>query len=131
MMYLLGKPNPLRTYLQFTYHILFYVKVLTWDHSNFVVIKKWSTLTKLRRKSFCINGQFNLPDGFTKKMRKISQRNTFFQKKSYFRRYIAIVRPLKPRMSKTCARIFLFIIWISSAIVSIPSLLYSKTWTFT
>ncbi|TRY61235.1 hypothetical protein TCAL_03201 [Tigriopus californicus] len=45
-------------------------------------------------------------------------------------RYIAIVRPLKPRMSKTCARIFLLAIWVTSSILSLPSLLYSTTWTF-
>ena len=48
-----------------------------------------------------------------------------------FSRYIAIVRPLKPRMSKTFARVFLIVIWTSSAMVSIPALLYSRTWTFT
>ena len=51
--------------------------------------------------------------------------------KHHFFRYIAIVRPLKPRMSKTFARVFLIVIWASSAMVSIPALLYSKTWTFT
>eukprot|EP00095_Tigriopus_kingsejongensis_P002266 maker-scaffold633_size121756-snap-gene-0.27 protein:Tk02266 transcript:maker-scaffold633_size121756-snap-gene-0.27-mRNA-1 annotation:"tachykinin-like peptides receptor 86c" len=45
-------------------------------------------------------------------------------------RYIAIVRPLKPRMSKTCARVFLLVIWSAGSLVSLPSLLYSTTWTF-
>merc|ERR1712226_500453 len=45
-------------------------------------------------------------------------------------RYIAIVRPLKPRMTKTCARIFLVIIWSSSILLSLPTLLYSTIWTF-
>lgn len=44
-------------------------------------------------------------------------------------RYVAIVRPLKPRMSKTSARVTLLAIWISSALVSLPSLFYSTTWT--
>merc|ERR1712018_269755 len=45
-------------------------------------------------------------------------------------RYIAIVRPLKPRMTKPCARIFLGIIWSSSVLLSLPTLMYSKVWTF-
>nr|XP_053656101.1 uncharacterized protein LOC128704905 [Cherax quadricarinatus] len=42
-------------------------------------------------------------------------------------RYIAIVRPLKPRMSKGEALQVILIIWISSMILAIPCLLFSTT----
>ena len=44
-------------------------------------------------------------------------------------RYIAIVYPLKPRMSKTCARVVLLAIWVGSGLLSLPSILYSATYT--
>ncbi|XP_050726319.1 tachykinin-like peptides receptor 86C isoform X2 [Eriocheir sinensis] len=44
-----------------------------------------------------------------------------------FDRYIAIVRPLKPRMSKSEARHFIFFIWLSSMSLAVPCLLYSTT----
>ncbi|XP_068200430.1 tachykinin-like peptides receptor 86C isoform X3 [Palaemon carinicauda] len=44
-----------------------------------------------------------------------------------FDRYIAIVRPLEPRMSKTTARVFILIIWSSSMLLALPCILYSDT----
>ncbi|XP_045136936.1 tachykinin-like peptides receptor 86C isoform X2 [Portunus trituberculatus] len=44
-----------------------------------------------------------------------------------FDRYIAIVRPLKPRMSKSEARHFIIFIWLSSMSLAVPCLLYSTT----
>ncbi|XP_073993519.1 tachykinin-like peptides receptor 86C isoform X2 [Rhodnius prolixus] len=42
-------------------------------------------------------------------------------------RYMAIVRPLKHRMSRRKARIALLIIWAASSLLAIPCLLYSTT----
>ncbi|KAK8733015.1 hypothetical protein OTU49_006708, partial [Cherax quadricarinatus] len=44
-----------------------------------------------------------------------------------FDRYIAIVKPLEPRMSKTVARVFILVIWTSSMVLALPCLLYSTT----
>ncbi|XP_068200557.1 tachykinin-like peptides receptor 86C [Palaemon carinicauda] len=44
-----------------------------------------------------------------------------------FDRYIAIVKPLEPRMSKTTARVFILIIWSSSMLLALPCILYSDT----
>ncbi|CAB4068152.1 TACR3 [Lepeophtheirus salmonis] len=44
-------------------------------------------------------------------------------------RYIVIVYPLKQRITKTVARILLILIWSGSSLLSLPSLLYSKTVT--
>ncbi|XP_063873601.1 LOW QUALITY PROTEIN: tachykinin-like peptides receptor 86C [Scylla paramamosain] len=44
-----------------------------------------------------------------------------------FDRFIAIVRPLEPRMSKTVARVFILVIWGSSMLLSLPCLLFSTT----
>ncbi len=41
--------------------------------------------------------------------------------------YIAIVYPLRPRMSKSTARIAISLIWCASCILAIPCLLYSQT----
>ncbi|XP_068201558.1 tachykinin-like peptides receptor 86C [Palaemon carinicauda] len=43
-----------------------------------------------------------------------------------FDRYIATVKPLEPRMSKT-ARVFILIIWSSSVLLALPCILYSDT----
>lgn len=45
-------------------------------------------------------------------------------------RYIAIVHPLKPRMSKCVARFALVVIWTGSALLSLPALIYSEIHTF-
>ena len=42
-------------------------------------------------------------------------------------RYIAIVHPLRPRMSKCIARIAISLIWLASCILAVPCLLYSQT----
>jgi len=42
-------------------------------------------------------------------------------------RYIAIVRPLQPRMTKTMAWVFIISIWLVSTGLAIPLLLYSET----
>ncbi len=42
-------------------------------------------------------------------------------------RYIAIVYPLRPRMSKCIARIAISLIWLASCILAVPCLLYSQT----
>nr|XP_018916865.1 PREDICTED: tachykinin-like peptides receptor 86C isoform X1 [Bemisia tabaci] len=42
-------------------------------------------------------------------------------------RYIAIVRPLKPRTTRRCARIVLGIIWSASLLLGLPSFIYSTT----
>ena len=47
-----------------------------------------------------------------------------------FPSYIAIVRPLEPRLSRCCARAFLVAIWAASALLAVPAVLYSRTWTF-
>ena len=47
----------------------------------------------------------------------------------YFR-YIAIVKPLRPRISKLWAIMILCAIWVGSGLLAIPAVLYSKTWTF-
>ncbi|XP_057370381.2 neuromedin-K receptor-like isoform X2 [Daphnia carinata] len=44
-----------------------------------------------------------------------------------FDRYIAIVYPLRPRMSKCIARIAISLIWLASCILAVPCLLYSQT----
>ncbi|XP_057370382.1 tachykinin-like peptides receptor 86C [Daphnia carinata] len=44
-----------------------------------------------------------------------------------FDRYIAIVYPLRPRMSKSTARIAISLIWCASCVLAIPCLLYSQT----
>ncbi|CAK1599028.1 unnamed protein product [Parnassius mnemosyne] len=44
-----------------------------------------------------------------------------------FDRYQAIVRPMRPRMSKTCSLIMIAGIWISGMLLAIPCLLYSTT----
>uniref|UniRef100_A0A6A7FZZ2 Tachykinin-like peptides receptor 86C n=2 Tax=Hirondellea gigas TaxID=1518452 RepID=A0A6A7FZZ2_9CRUS len=46
-----------------------------------------------------------------------------------FDRYIAIVRPLEPRMSKTMARVFIAVIWIASFLLAIPCMIFSTTVT--
>ncbi|XP_046643009.1 neuromedin-K receptor-like isoform X2 [Daphnia pulicaria] len=43
-----------------------------------------------------------------------------------FDRYIAIVHPLRPRMSKCIARIAITLIWLASCILAVPCLLYSQ-----
>ncbi|KAL1117622.1 hypothetical protein AAG570_003937 [Ranatra chinensis] len=45
-------------------------------------------------------------------------------------RYLAIVRPLKPRITKCKAQFTILIIWSSSLILAIPCLLYSTTITY-
>ncbi|XP_068085170.1 tachykinin-like peptides receptor 86C [Anabrus simplex] len=42
-------------------------------------------------------------------------------------RYLAIVRPLKPRMSKVSAQVTIVVIWTASLILGSPCLLYSNT----
>lgn len=42
-------------------------------------------------------------------------------------RYQAIVRPMRPRMSKTCSLIMIAGIWVSGMLLAIPCLLYSTT----
>ncbi|KAI8424560.1 hypothetical protein MSG28_003016 [Choristoneura fumiferana] len=44
-----------------------------------------------------------------------------------FDRYQAIVRPMRPRMSKTCSLITIAVIWVSGMLLAIPCLLYSTT----
>ncbi|XP_026321932.1 tachykinin-like peptides receptor 86C [Hyposmocoma kahamanoa] len=44
-----------------------------------------------------------------------------------FDRYQAIVRPMRPRMSKSCSLIMIACIWISGMLLAIPCLLYSTT----
>ncbi|XP_065351029.1 tachykinin-like peptides receptor 86C isoform X2 [Cloeon dipterum] len=44
-------------------------------------------------------------------------------------RYLAIVRPLQPRMSKLSARVTIVVIWVASATLGFPCLLYSETIT--
>ncbi|KAL0832963.1 hypothetical protein ABMA28_001097 [Loxostege sticticalis] len=44
-----------------------------------------------------------------------------------FDRYQAIVRPMRPRMSKTCSLIMIAAIWVSGMLLAIPCLLYSTT----
>ncbi|RZF36506.1 hypothetical protein LSTR_LSTR008841 [Laodelphax striatellus] len=41
-------------------------------------------------------------------------------------RYLAIIRPLKPRMSKMSAHITIVFIWLTSSTLAFPCLLYSK-----
>ncbi|XP_042869475.1 tachykinin-like peptides receptor 86C [Penaeus japonicus] len=48
-----------------------------------------------------------------------------------FDRYIAIVKPLEPRMSKTSARVFILVIWASSMLLALPCILYSTTVSIT
>lgn len=42
-------------------------------------------------------------------------------------RYIAIVHPLKPRMSRTATIVIIVVIWIASSILSFPNLICSTT----
>jgi len=44
-----------------------------------------------------------------------------------FDRYVAIVRPLQPRMSRYTALIVIGVIWTSSCLLALPCLLYSVT----
>ncbi|XP_031336336.1 tachykinin-like peptides receptor 86C [Photinus pyralis] len=45
-------------------------------------------------------------------------------------RYLAIVHPLQPRMSKTSSLVTIVLIWIASMISGFPCLLYSTTVTY-
>ncbi|OWA52729.1 Tachykinin-like peptides receptor 99D [Hypsibius exemplaris] len=42
-------------------------------------------------------------------------------------RYIAIVHPMRPRMSSTASYIIIFLIWSLAGLISLPPLLYSTT----
>ncbi|KAJ9590088.1 hypothetical protein L9F63_016787, partial [Diploptera punctata] len=44
--------------------------------------------------------------------------------------YLAIVRPLKPRMSKVSAQVIIVIIWLASMTLGSPCLVYSTTITY-
>ncbi|CAH2040584.1 unnamed protein product, partial [Iphiclides podalirius] len=44
-------------------------------------------------------------------------------------RYVAIVKPLQHRLSRRVARAALFSVWFCSALLALPSLLYSDTYT--
>ncbi|XP_023933914.1 tachykinin-like peptides receptor 86C isoform X2 [Bicyclus anynana] len=44
-------------------------------------------------------------------------------------RYVAIVRPLQHRLSRRVARAVLLTVWFASALLALPSLLYSDTYT--
>lgn len=43
---------------------------------------------------------------------------------------MAIIRPLKHRMTKAKAKLALIAIWASSALIALPCLLYSTTATY-
>lgn len=43
-------------------------------------------------------------------------------------RYVAIVRPLQHRLSRTMARAALFTVWCAGTLLSLPSLIYSDTY---
>ncbi|XP_075215348.1 tachykinin-like peptides receptor 86C [Lycorma delicatula] len=45
-------------------------------------------------------------------------------------RYLAIIRPLKPRMSKFNAHVTILIIWLASLLLGFPCLLFSTTITY-
>ncbi|CAH1245963.1 TACR3 [Branchiostoma lanceolatum] len=45
-------------------------------------------------------------------------------------RYIAIVHPLKPRMSRMCAKSVIAAIWLCAATVNVPLCIYSHFYTF-
>lgn len=45
-------------------------------------------------------------------------------------RYLAIVRPLKPRMSKASAQVTILVVWLASVVLGSPCLLYSDTITY-
>ncbi|GIX94826.1 tachykinin-like peptides receptor 99D [Caerostris darwini] len=44
--------------------------------------------------------------------------------------FVAIVRPLRPRMSKVAAYAILTSVWLAGGALSCPSLIYSTTMTF-
>ncbi|VVC92576.1 unnamed protein product, partial [Leptidea sinapis] len=44
-------------------------------------------------------------------------------------RYVAIVKPLQHRLSRRMARTVLFTVWCASALLALPSLIYSDTYT--
>lgn len=46
-------------------------------------------------------------------------------------RWVAIVRPLAPRMSRKCAYTVLGSIWLGGILISLPNLLFSDTITYT
>ncbi|RWS31511.1 tachykinin-like peptides receptor 86C [Leptotrombidium deliense] len=46
-------------------------------------------------------------------------------------RYMAVVHPLKPRMSKAKSIVVIVLIWIMSTILSSPPFIYSRTFTYT
>ncbi|XP_002732494.2 neuromedin-K receptor-like [Saccoglossus kowalevskii] len=41
-------------------------------------------------------------------------------------RYIAIVHPMKPRMSKTKAKSIIFLVWVLSGVICFPNLVYAQ-----
>uniref|UniRef100_A0A2H1WUU2 SFRICE_025139 n=1 Tax=Spodoptera frugiperda TaxID=7108 RepID=A0A2H1WUU2_SPOFR len=43
-------------------------------------------------------------------------------------KYVAIVKPLQHRLSRRVARAALFTVWCASALLALPSLLYSDTY---
>ncbi|XP_023718050.1 tachykinin-like peptides receptor 86C isoform X2 [Cryptotermes secundus] len=47
-----------------------------------------------------------------------------------FDRYLAIVRPLQPRMSKASAQVTILVIWLAGMVLGLPCLLYSTTITY-
>jgi len=45
----------------------------------------------------------------------------------FYSRWIAVMRPLEPRMKKRSAWKAIIAIWVGSAILAAPNLLYTKT----
>ena len=80
----------------------------------------------------CASRYKNIFCNISQALGKIQYKQNIFATfhKLYDFRYIAIVRPLKPRISKVCAFVLIIVIWVGSGLLAIPAVLYSKTWTF-
>ncbi|GFY75769.1 g_PROTEIN_RECEP_F1_2 domain-containing protein, partial [Trichonephila inaurata madagascariensis] len=44
--------------------------------------------------------------------------------------FVAVIRPLRPRMTKTLAYSIILSVWTLSSLLSLPSLLYATTITY-
>ncbi|GIX82895.1 tachykinin-like peptides receptor 86C [Caerostris darwini] len=54
----------------------------------------------------------------------------FTHKKTLLNRFVAVTRPLRPRMSKSVAYSIILSVWTLSSLLSLPSLLYATTITY-
>ena len=76
--------------------------------------------------TYLLDGNFSFFVERTEQLRK-PQKLTICQ--SEFGRYRAILYPLKPKLSRCYILATIFGIWISSSLLALPALLYSRTFS--